>query len=74
MFDDYIFVRPGFLKGAARAADISGVLGRQAFVLSPTPADADARALESDFRVVNRDINAAVSSGGRGRGPDGETR
>ena len=61
-FDDYIFVRPGFLRGAARALDISGMLGREAFVISPTELEADSRALESDWRVVGRDLNAALAT------------
>jgi hypothetical protein len=62
VFDDYIFVRPGFRRGAARALDLRGSLGRDAFVISPSTRDADARAVESDFRVVNRDMQAALEA------------
>lgn len=65
-FDDYIFVKPTFLRGVARAVDIGGLLTKDAFVMSATPAEADRRALESDWRVVNRDINKAMSSGADG--------
>jgi len=61
-FDDYMFVRPGFLRGVARAIDIGGALGRESFVVSPTPREADRRALASDFRIVNRDLNRALSA------------
>lgn len=58
-FDDYMFVAPGFLRGAARALDIGGNLGRDAFIISPTPGEADRRALRSDWRVTGRDIAGA---------------
>lgn len=59
MFDDYIITKPTFLRGAARALDLGGALCQDAFVLSNSPADADARAMESDWRVTNRDLNQA---------------
>lgn len=62
-FDDYIFVRPSFLRGVARAIDVGGALSRDSFVISGSPAEADRRALESDWRVVNRDVNKAFASG-----------
>jgi hypothetical protein len=61
-FDDYIFTRPSFLGGVARAIDISGELGREAVKLSRTPAEADMRALASDFRVTNRDLHKALET------------
>lgn len=61
-FDDYIFVRPSFLRGIAKAIDISGSLSRSGVAMSRTPQEADARALASDFRVVQRDIAAAFAT------------
>lgn len=61
-FDDYIFVTPGFLRGAARALDVGGALGRNSFLLSDSTAEADERALRSDWRVVNRDLNQALAA------------
>lgn len=62
MFDNYIFVKPGFLRGAARALDVGGVLGREAFRFSRTPADADQEALASDWQVVGQDLASAMQS------------
>lgn len=59
-FDDYIFIRPSFMSGVARALDIGGGLSMQAVLTSRTPADADARALASDWRITNRDVNKAM--------------
>lgn len=61
-FDDYIFVRPGFLRGVGKAIDLGGVLSRESVLISSTPEEADARALASDFRVVKRDLNAAFKT------------
>lgn len=60
-FDDYFFVQPSFLRGVARAVDIGGTLSREAVVLSRTPAEADKRALASDWRLSNRDLNQAFA-------------
>lgn len=62
MFDDYIFVKPSFLRGVARAVDIGGSLSKDAFVLSASPVEADRRAIASDWRAVNRDVNEAMAS------------
>lgn len=59
-FDDYIFARPTFLRGVARALDIGGKLSQDAFDLSPSSAQADRRALASDWRVVGRDAQRAL--------------
>lgn len=61
-FDDYIFIHPSFFGGVARAIDATGALGKQAFLISPTPAAADARALASDFRRTNRDLHEALAN------------
>lgn len=61
-FDDYFFTRPSFLGGVARVIDLGGALGREAVLLSPSPKEADERALASDLRVVGKDINAAMNT------------
>jgi hypothetical protein len=60
-FDDYWFTRPSFIGGVGRVIDIGGVLGREAVKIVATPAEADARALSSDFRVVAKDLKAATN-------------
>jgi hypothetical protein len=66
MFDDYMFTKPSFLRGVARAVDIGGSLSRDAFVLSQNGTQADRRALDSDWRAVNRDVNEAMQSAANG--------
>lgn len=61
-FDDYFFTRPSFISGVARVIDLGGSLGRTAVLVRRTPKEADEEALESDFRVVAKDIKAAVDS------------
>ncbi len=61
-FDDYIFVRPGFLRGMGKAIDIGGTLSREGVLTSATPGEADARALYGDFRAVGRAIGDAFTS------------
>lgn len=61
-FDDYIFVRPGFLRGVGKAIDIGGVISREGFVLSATGQEADARGLASDFRVASREVSEAFDA------------
>jgi hypothetical protein len=60
-FDDYFFTRPSFVGGVARVIDLGGVLGREAVLSSRTPQEADERALASDFRVVGKDLEAAMN-------------
>lgn len=60
MSEDYIFVRQSFVRGVARAVDIGGVLSRSAYALSDTPEEADARALESDWERVGKDLGDAL--------------
>lgn len=71
-FDDYIFVTPGFMRGAARVLDAGGVLSKGDFLFSDSPAEADERALRSDWRVVNRDLNRALESTAANPEGDGE--
>jgi hypothetical protein len=61
-FDDYIFATPGFLRGAARVLDFGGNLGKDSFLVSESPAEADRRAIASDWRVTGRDLNQALEA------------
>ena len=58
-FDEYIFVTPSFLRGAASSIDIGASLGQEAFVLFSSATEADRQALQSDWRSVGRELNAA---------------
>jgi hypothetical protein len=62
MFDDYIFVTPSFMRGAARTLDLGATLRQDSYLLSGTPEEADARALASDWRAVERDLEAAQNT------------
>jgi hypothetical protein len=61
-FDDYFFTRPGFLNGVGRAIDLGGVLGREAIKTDGTPAEADCKAIASDFKIVGKDMAAAMNA------------
>jgi len=50
----FLFARPSFLEGAARALDLGGTL--QEYNSSPSPEHADALALGADWRVVGADL------------------
>jgi|GEM_PF-3258919 len=60
MSNEYFFVMPSFALGAARAVDIGGTLDAGSYLLSATPADADARAIASDWRVVKQNLGEAM--------------
>lgn len=60
-FDDYFFVSPTFLRGAARVLDIGGHLDKSAYLISSNEEEADVRALASDWRVVGKDLRQAFS-------------
>jgi hypothetical protein len=61
-FDSYFFARPSFLRGMARAIDITGVLSREAVVIVDTPEEADANALASDVAVIGRDLQRGLDT------------
>lgn len=63
MFRDYLFTQPSFLTGAARVFDLGGTYDRSSYLLGASPAEADVRALASDFRVTWRDLQRAVDEG-----------
>lgn len=60
MNDFYLFATPSFLSGVARTLDIAGLFDDYNF--SETPAEAEIRAMRSDWLSVGRDIHAAMMS------------
>lgn len=48
---------PSFGEGMARVLDISGMMNEHGYVISGTPAEADARALASDWSATMNDLN-----------------
>ena len=58
MTSHFLFAFPSWLSGMARLLDIGGQFDE--YNQSRTPAEADARALYSDFRVVGDDVMAAI--------------
>lgn len=59
MASDFFFVRPSLARGVARLLDIRGTLGRTAYNFSESPAEADTKALLSDWQVLAEDIAGA---------------
>jgi hypothetical protein len=57
---DYLFAHPSFLSGASRTLDLGGVFDE--YNEDVTPAEADARALKSDWAAVGGDIVGAMNS------------
>ncbi len=57
---DYLFARPSFLEGMARALDIGNTL--QEYNSSPSPEEADVRAIGSDWESVGGAIQEAMNT------------
>jgi hypothetical protein len=57
---DYLFAKPSFLEGMARALDLGGTLS--VYNESPTPDLADALAIRLDWQSVKADMVQALSS------------
>ena len=57
---DYLFARPSFLSGVGSIADIAG--SAHVYNSWPTPAEADAWALYSDWLAVGKDLWAAMGT------------
>jgi len=55
---DYLFARPDFLSGMARALDLGATL--VLFNDSPTEQMADRLAMQSDWSAVGEDIREAI--------------
>jgi hypothetical protein len=54
---DFLFATPSFIAGMGRAIDLGGTM--TTFNLSDTPAEADERALLSDWIAVGNDMREA---------------
>lgn len=57
---DFLFAKPSAVSGAGRVIDLLGTFDR--YNLSPTPEEADARALFSDWLAVGRDLLCAMNA------------
>jgi hypothetical protein len=55
---DFLFARPSFLEGMARVLDLGCTLN--SYNASRNGADADRRALSSDFKMIGKDIAAGI--------------
>lgn len=60
----YFFVMPSFVSGVARVLDIGATYDNGSYLLSGTPAEADARALRVDWNAVWRDLRSAMETDG----------
>lgn len=59
MCTDFLFAQPSLLTGVARTFDLFGLF--DLYNLSPTPAEADRRALSCDFAMVGQDLVSAMN-------------
>ncbi|MGA3131227.1 MAG: hypothetical protein ABSD59_10530 [Terracidiphilus sp.] len=55
---DFLFAQPSFASGAARVFDLFGQFDE--YNRSETPAEADAKAIASDWMIVGQDIADAI--------------
>jgi|GEM_PF-6220373 len=69
---DFFFVMPGFKRGAGRAIDLGAGLQRGSYLMSDSPAEADARAVASDWAAVDRDLAIAARQLAREQTKPGE--
>ena len=57
---DYLFAKPNFVGGMARALDLGGTLS--VYNESATPESADSLAMKSDWEMVGADLVEALTS------------
>ena len=55
---DFLFARPSFIEGVGRILDVGNVLNT--YNGARTPVEADARAINQDWRAIGRDVRAAL--------------
>ena len=55
---DFLFAQPSFLSGVARLFDFWGLY--DLYNVSPSTAEADARALYADWNIVGQELIAAT--------------
>ena len=58
---DFLFAQPSFASGAARIFDLWGKFDD--YNSSETTAEADAKAIASDWLVVGQDLSNAIEQG-----------
>lgn len=63
MSSDFLFVRPSFTRGLARAFDLFGSL--DCYNWSRSGEEADGRAMASDWSAVGSDLASAMAVFGR---------
>ena len=54
----FLYADPSFLSGAARTLDLYGLY--DAYNVSTTPVEADARALAADWIITGQDLQDAI--------------
>lgn len=59
---DFLFPKPTFLSGMARALDLGATF--DAYNTSKTPAEADSIAMYNDFKAIGDDLRKAVAREG----------
>lgn len=60
MSDNYIFLPPSYLSGAARLLDLGATYDSGSYWMSSTPEEADARAARIDVAAVDSDLETAT--------------
>jgi hypothetical protein len=58
IMSDFLFARPSFIEGVARLADLGNALN--SYNVSRTGGQADARALDRDWRALAHDLRVAL--------------
>lgn len=61
MSDNYIFLSPSYISGAARLLDLGATYDSGSYWMSASPAEADARAARIDMAAVHSDLEAAAT-------------
>lgn len=57
----FLVVEPSFLTGMGRLGDLWGGYAYYSYRYSPTPAEADARAIRHDWQQVGDELRAAMA-------------
>lgn len=55
---DFLFARPSLIEGVGRLVDFRGSLN--SYNDSPSPSEADARAIFEDWRAIGHDVEVAL--------------
>lgn len=58
MGSDFLFAMPSFIRGVASALDIGGTFVE--YNQSEGPCEADAKALQSDWNAIGKDLCVAI--------------